>query len=105
MRKLDAIILRYIPKHKTCAIEESKRQHLREKEKIAILEKIIPMNPLEVSISQEWNKQDPDMSVCKACKEVIYGIQYELSILLNGEKIEQERPVKLCEPCYLKNEP
>ncbi len=103
-RKLEAIILGYIPKHRTCSIEESKRQYLREKEKITILEQIISMNPLELSITQEWEKQDPDMSTCKVCKEVIYGSQYQLTIMVNNEPVAQKDPVKLCEPCYLKKD-
>ena len=106
-RKLEKIIRGYVPKHTTCAVEESKRQYLRGKEKNIILpaikEKVERMgSPLEINITQHWDKQDPDMSVCKACKEVIYTAQYQLSILVNGEKVVQETSVKLCEPCYLK---
>lgn len=105
--KLEKIIQGYIPKHTTCRFEEQKRVVLREKEKVSILpgikEKVERMgHPLEVNIIQEWERQDPDMSVCKACKETIYGVQYQLSILVNGERVEQKRPVKLCEVCYLK---
>lgn len=104
---MEAVILVYLPKIRNCRFEECKRQYLREKEKIAILSALNEIakrmsNPLEISVTQQWEKQDPDMSTCKACKQVIYGTQYELSIMVCGEKVEQDHPVKLCEPCYSK---
>lgn len=104
--KVEKIIRGYIPHHPTCAIEECKRAYLRQKEKNIILsgikEKVEKIsNPLQVSITEHWEKQDPDMSVCNACKNTIYGSQYMLFIQVCGENVEQSRPVKLCEPCYL----
>lgn len=59
---------------------------------------------ISVEYNNEWQKQDPDMSVCEVCKEVIFTTQYELKHYLNGEEIEREKPVKVCEPCYVKME-
>lgn len=108
-RAVDSIIAGYIPKHRTCAIEECKRKYLREKEKNIILPALtnkveLMGSPLDISITQHWDKQQPDMSVCKACKEVIYGTQYLLTIMVNEEPVEQTNAVKLCEICYLKRD-
>ena len=108
-RKLEKVIQSYIPKNTRCRFDEQKREHLREKEKNIILpgikEKIEQLdNPTEISITTQWDKQGPDMSVCKNCKETIYGVQYQLSIFVCGEKVDQKKPVKLCEPCYLKKD-
>ena len=109
IKKIEGIIQSYIPKNHTCASDESKRQYLRTKDKITILAAIKQKtdtmgNIIEVSVGANWEKQDPDMSVCKACKEVVYGPQYELLFMVCGERVEQTHPVKLCEPCYLKKD-
>jgi len=109
IRKLEKIIQSYIPKNTRCRFDEAKREHLREKEKNVILpyvkEKVERMDsPLEIKITEDWQKIPPDMSVCRACKEVIYGVQYELSILVCGDKVPQEKRVRLCETCYLKKD-
>lgn len=101
INKLEKVIRSYIPKAEKCRFEEQKRELLREQEKERILS-AIPKNMIEVNISNEWVKQEPDMSVCKICKETIYSTQYELKYYFNGEELEQERPVKVCEPCYVK---
>mgnify|MGYP006921348784 FL=1 len=108
-RKVNSIITQYIQRWPNCAIMESQAKYFREKEKNIILpgikEKIEQLdNPTEISITTQWDKQGPDMSVCKNCKETIYGVQYQLSIFVCGEKVDQKKPVKLCEPCYLKKD-
>jgi hypothetical protein len=101
MNKINNILLGFIPKHTSCSFEEAKRQFIRDKEKVNIIEQIEKVeNPLEVVINTTFKKKDPDMSVCNICKEVIYSSQYVLRITLNDENIELNKPVKLCEPCY-----
>ena len=102
--KLEKVIQSYIPKNTRCRPDEQKRQYLREQEKQRILSVIEKrnMNPLSIEISNEWQEIPPDMSTCKVCKEVTYGKQYLLVYKLNGEEIEQEKPVKVCETCFLK---
>jgi len=70
----------------------------RQKEK----REIMGDNSASVSIDIRWQIESPDMSVCRVCREVIYGQQYAMCLYLGGEKIEQKRPVKMCEPCYTK---
>lgn len=101
--KLEKIIHSYIPKNTRCRFDEQKRQVLREKEKSRILSAIEKVNMVSVEVTNEWEQQPPDMSVCSACKETIYGNQYSMIYKLNGEPVEQGRPIVLCEPCYLKN--
>ena len=89
----------YIPKHTTCRFEEQKREMIRGKEKREMLQRA--GNPVTVDVALTWDPKDPDMSVCRACTETIYGRQYQMTVAINGRQIEQSRPVKLCEPCYL----
>lgn len=103
INKLEKVIQSYIPKAERCRFEEQKRELLRANEKERILS-AIPKNMIEVNFTNDWIKKEPDMSVCKVCKETIYATQYELKYYLNGEEIKQERPVKVCEPCYVKME-
>lgn len=102
--KLEKVIQSYIPKNARCRPDEQKRQYLREQEKNSILQQIEKsnMNPLSIEIDNEWQEIPPDMSTCKVCKEVTYGKQYLLVYKLNGEEIPQDKPVKVCEPCFQK---
>ena len=103
-RKLEKVIQAYIPKNARCRFDEQKREVLREREKIIILEAMEKVsNPCSVELSAEYVPVPPDMTPCRACKEVIYGTGYELVYKLNGEVLPQGRPVRLCEPCYLKS--
>lgn len=107
IKKLEKVITKYIPKHTSCRFEEQKREMQRTNEKNHILdaakEKVnMDNNPLSIEIEEVWEQNDPDMSVCKACKEVIYSTRYTLHFLLNKEKITPKTVVNLCEPCYLK---
>lgn len=99
--KLEKIIFQYIPKNKKCRPDEEKRKYLRQQEKNRILTHIEKMN-IGIEIGNHWQEQAPDMSVCSACKETIYGKQFEMKWMLNGEEVPHDRPIKLCEPCYLK---
>lgn len=107
INKLEKVIAKYIPKHTTCRFEEQKREMQRTNEKNHILdaakEKVsMDNNPLSIEIEEVWEANDPDMSVCKVCKEVIYSTRYTLHFLLNKEKITPKTVVNLCEPCYTK---
>ena len=99
MDKLDRAILKYIPKHHRCRFEEQKREFRRQKEKREIMDS----NPLGLSIEIVWTKEDPDMSVCRSCENVVYGPKYRMTINMGGDIVEPARPVVLCEPCYMKN--
>lgn len=102
-RKLEKVITGYIPKNTRCRYEEQKNQVLRYKEKMIILQHMEKVeNPASVNLSAEYVPVPPDMSVCRACKDVIYGNGYQLVYKLNGDIIPQGRPVILCEPCYNK---
>lgn len=107
IRKLEKIIVNYIPKHNTCRIEEAKREFKRDKEKAELIgiinEKVDMATPLQIDVKPIWEKQDPNMSVCASCNETIYSTQYLLKIFVNDELIKQERKKVLCEPCYLAN--
>ena len=94
IRNLEKVIIQYIPKNNKCRIEEQKREFRREKEKQEILSHVKEKQEmgLSVELKIEWVEQDPDMSVCSVCKEVIYSNQYELKHYLNGEEIKKERP-------------
>lgn len=101
MNKLEKVITSYIPKHNTCRFEEQKRQMQRDAEKKEIVDRIEKVqNPASVVLDIDWAPQSPDMSVCRLCKETIFGTRYQLKIKINGEGIEQRRPVNLCEPCF-----
>ncbi len=102
MRKIENGILGYIPKNNRCRFDEQKRQFMRDKEKSIILD-VLPLST-SIEIDFNWVQKDPDMSVCNACKEVIYGNRYELEITLNNEVIQQQTTKNLCEQCYLKVE-
>ena len=108
INKLEKVIVKYIPKHTTCRFEEQKREMLRTNEKNNILQTIkekvdIDNSPLLIEIKEIWEQSDPDMSVCRVCKDVIYSNRYNLHLSLNNEKITPHREVNLCEPCYLKS--
>jgi len=47
-----------------------------------------------VEFSSEWHQVDTTCDTCTACKEIIYGKQYQL--FLNNQPTEQI----ICEPCY-----
>ena len=99
--QLEKVITSYIPKHQTCRFEEQKREMVRQQEKQEIIDRIEKVeNPASVVLDIDWAPQAPDMSVCRICKEPIYGTRYQLKIKINGEGIEQRRPVNLCEPCF-----
>jgi len=93
---LDKIILLYIPRNLKCRPEEQKNEIARAKNKEEILKQVPP----GVELAITWQQSDPDMSVCRRCKDVIYSINYELVIIFGNDCITQNRPVKLCEPCY-----
>lgn len=95
--ELEREIERYIPVHPRCRHEESKRKWLRMVEKNEILGNV---NTLTADITISWVKQDPDMSSCRVCKEVIYGSIYKMEVVVEGEKVVQKRQPVLCEPCY-----
>lgn len=99
---IEKVIARYIPKNTRCRFEEQKNEMLREKEKGIILQSMEKVNnPASISLTADFVQQEPDMSVCRICKEVIYGVNYRLEYKLNGGLIYQDRPVNLCKPCYL----
>ena len=90
---------RAIPKNKTCAIDEGKRQFQRESIAKKIIEEVSKKEiPTNVSIEVAYIEQAPDMSVCKACKETIYSVQKVMVVKIQDEVIETN--LKLCEPCY-----
>jgi len=107
INQLEKIIVSYIPKNTTCRIDEAKREFKRTKEKVEltnlIKEKTELSNPLNIDIKTSWEKQDPNMSVCTSCGETIYSTQYLLSITMDGELLQQQKPKILCEPCYVNN--
>ena len=98
MENLDKIILKYIPIHKTCRFKEQARKMQREKEKSEIMGKVA--DNITINIRSEWIKEDPDMNVCRACRDTIYSNQFRLQIYINNEPITQNRPVTLCTNCY-----
>lgn len=103
MSNIEKVIVTYIPKNNRCRIDEAKNEFKRGKEKVEILqainEKVDMSNPLQMEIKTDWVQQPPNMSICRACKETIYSIQYTLKITVDGE-ILQINNKTLCEPCY-----
>ena len=99
--KIEKVIVSYIPKNTRCRFDEQKRQMIREKEKKEIMQQAEKIE-MPITLSLDFEKLDPDMSVCRACKDTIFGDQFRMKIMLNDTVIAQNRPINLCKTCYEK---
>ena len=100
MQSLNKVLFTFIPKNTRCRFEEQKNEAKRESEKKHIMAQVEKIeNPASVELSFDWEPMQPDMSVCSACKEVVYSNPFKLVIKFQGEVINTKRPVVMCEAC------